>query len=64
MLDRGFAWPLEMVLKAGAAHWRVTETEVTYRPRIGRSKVTGTVTGTARALRDMSRLLHETPVAP
>jgi glycosyltransferase involved in cell wall biosynthesis len=60
MLDRGFAWPLEMVLKAGAAGWRVSECEVTYRPRIGRSKVTGTVRGTARALRDMSRLLRET----
>lgn len=64
LLDRGFAWPLEMVLKAGAAQWRVSETDVTYRPRIGRSKVTGTVAGTARALRDMSRLLRETPAAP
>jgi glycosyltransferase involved in cell wall biosynthesis len=64
MLDRGMAWPLEMVLKAGAAGWRVSEREVTYRPRIGRSKVTGTVRGTARALRDMSRLLRETPVRP
>lgn len=62
MLDRGFAWPLEMVLKAGAAGWHVSEREVTYRPRIGRSKVTGTVRGTARAVRDMSRLLRETPV--
>ena len=31
-----------------------------YRPRIGRSKVTGTVRGTARASRDMARLLRET----
>jgi len=30
---------------------------VGYRPRIGRSKVTGTVRGTLRAGRDMSRLL-------
>lgn len=62
MRDRGFAWPLEMVLKAGAAGWRVQESEVTYRPRIGRSKVTGTLRGTARASRDMSRLLRGTPV--
>jgi glycosyltransferase involved in cell wall biosynthesis len=64
MDDRGFAWPLEMVLKAGAAGWRVGEREVTYRPRIGRSKVTGTVRGTARALRDMGRLLRESPAVP
>ena len=60
LVDRGFAWPLEMVLKAGAAGWRVQECTVSYRPRIGRSKVTGTVRGTARASRDMSRLLRET----
>ena len=60
MTDRAFAWPLEMVLKAGAAGWRVEERRVTYRPRIGRSKVTGTVRGTLRAGRDMSRLLRET----
>ena len=59
MTDRAFAWPLEMVLRAGAAGWRVEERSVTYRPRIGRSKVTGTVRGTARAGRDMARLLRE-----
>lgn len=59
MTDRAFGWPLEMVLRAGRAGWRVEERDVTYRPRIGRSKVTGTVKGTARAGRDMSRLLRE-----
>ena len=57
MADRGFAWPLEMVLKAAAAGLRIQERPVGYRPRIGRSKVTGTVRGTLRAGRDMSRLL-------
>jgi len=57
MADRGFAWPLEMVLKAAAAGFRIQERPVGYRPRIGRSKVTGTVRGTLRAGRDMSRLL-------
>jgi len=57
MADRGFAWPLEMVLKATAAGFRIQERTVGYRPRIGRSKVTGTVRGTFRAGRDMSRLL-------
>lgn len=52
--DRRFGWPLEMVLRAAAAGWRIEETAVPYLPREGRSKVTGTVRGTARALRDMA----------
>lgn len=59
LADRGFAWPLEMVLKAARAQWRIAEHPVSYRPRIGRSKVTGTIKGTFRAGRDMSRLLRE-----
>lgn len=55
--DRRSGWPLEMVLLAARAGWRITEVEVDYRPRVGRSKVTGTVRGTARAVADMSRLL-------
>ncbi|XVQ10589.1 glycosyltransferase family 2 protein [Spirillospora sp. CA-255316] len=55
--DRRFGYPLEMVLKAAAAGWTVTEVDVTYRPRRGRSKVTGTVGGTVRAVRDMRRVL-------
>lgn len=52
--DRRFGWPLEMVLRASAREWRIREVEVGYRQRTGRSKVTGTVRGTARAVRDMS----------
>jgi glycosyltransferase involved in cell wall biosynthesis len=55
--DRRFGWPLEMVLRGAAAGWRIAEVPVTYRPRVGRSKVTGTVRGTARAIRDMGRVL-------
>jgi glycosyltransferase involved in cell wall biosynthesis len=58
MVDRRFGWPLEMVLRATAAGWRVAEVPVPYRPRVGRSKVTGTVLGTARAIRDMSTVLR------
>ena len=56
--DRRFGWPLEMVLLAGRASWRIGEVEVSYRPRVGRSKVTGTVRGTARAIGDMARALR------
>jgi glycosyltransferase involved in cell wall biosynthesis len=57
--DRRFGYPLEMVLRAAAAGWCITEREVTYRPRIGRSKVTGTVRGTLAAISDMSAILAQ-----
>jgi dTDP-L-rhamnose 4-epimerase len=57
LADRAFGYPLEMVIRAGAADWRVKELAVTYLPREGRSKVTGTLRGTARAIRDMTRVL-------
>jgi glycosyltransferase involved in cell wall biosynthesis len=56
--DRRFGWPLEMVLLAAREGWRVAEVPVAYRPRVGRSKVTGTVRGSARALRDMATALR------
>jgi len=55
--DRRFGWPLEMVLRAAHAGWRIDEVPIPYAPRAGRSKVTGTVSGTMRAVRDMSRVL-------
>jgi glycosyltransferase involved in cell wall biosynthesis len=55
--DRRFGWPLEMVVRAARAGWRVREVPVAYRPRVGRSKVTGTVRGTALAVLDMTRAL-------
>lgn len=51
--DRRFGWPLEMVLRAADAKWRVEEIPVAYRPRIGRSKVTGTAKGVVRTVHDM-----------
>ncbi|MEV0562162.1 glycosyltransferase family 2 protein [Dactylosporangium sp. NPDC050588] len=57
--DRRFGYPLEMMVRAAAAGWRIAEVDVDYAPRIagGRSKVTGSVRGTARAVRDMSKVL-------
>jgi glycosyltransferase involved in cell wall biosynthesis len=57
--DRRFGYPLEMVTRAARAGWRIAEVDVDYLPRSGRSKVTGTVRGTARTVRDMSRVLRE-----
>ena len=57
--DRRFGWPLEMVLRADSAGWRIREEPVRYRVRAGgESKITGTATGTVRAVRDMARLLR------
>lgn len=56
--DRRSGYPLEMFLRAASQSWRILETDVSYHPRLGRSKVTGTVRGTMTAIRDMSRLLR------
>ena len=55
--DRRFGWPLEMVVRAAEAGWEIREVPVAYLPRRGRSKVTGTVRGTLRAVRDMAAVL-------
>jgi glycosyltransferase involved in cell wall biosynthesis len=56
--DRAQAWPLEMVIRAARADLRIGELPVDYLPRLGgESKVTGTVGGSLRAARQMSRLL-------
>ncbi len=59
LTDRRSGYPLEMVLAGAAQGWRIVETDVDYRPRVGRSKVTGTVRGTATAIADMARVLRE-----
>lgn len=56
--DRRFGWPLEMVLRAADAGWRIEEVPVSYRRRQGRSKVTGTLRGTARTIADMTRAMR------
>ena len=56
-VDRRFGYPLEMVVRAAEAGWRIAETDVPYYPRTGKSKVTGTLGGTVRTVRDMRRVL-------
>jgi len=57
--DRRFGWPLEMVLRAARAGWRIEEVRVPYAARAGRSKITGTVRGTIRTVRDMRAVLND-----
>jgi hypothetical protein len=52
-----------MVLRADDAGWRISEVDTPYAPRVGRSKVTGTVRGTVVAIADMSRLLRQRSAA-
>ena len=59
LTDRGFGYPLELLLRAGAAGWSIHEIDVAYRPRAGgRSKVSGSVRGTVRAATAMAGLLR------
>jgi glycosyltransferase involved in cell wall biosynthesis len=57
--DRAFGYPVEVLLRAGLAGWRVWEADVAYRPRAAgtRSKVSGSLPGTLRAARDFARVL-------
>ncbi|MER7177700.1 glycosyltransferase family 2 protein [Streptomyces mesophilus] len=59
LTDRRSGYPLQMVVRASDAGLRVTEREVPYLPRAGKSKVTGTWRGTWQAVRDMRRVLAE-----
>lgn len=63
LTDRRSGYPLQMVVRAADAGWRVSETDVPYLPRSGKSKVTGTWRGTWQAVRDMRRVLGEAPGA-
>ncbi|KDN76863.1 glycosyltransferase [Streptomyces olindensis] len=61
LTDRRSGYPLQMVVHAADAGWRIAEHDVPYLPRTGTSKVTGTWRGTWQAVRDMSRVLSEAP---
>lgn len=47
--DTNFGWNVEMQIKALRAGLRIVEVPVSYRKRIGVSKISGTVSGTIRA---------------
>ncbi|MFD0375462.1 glycosyltransferase family 2 protein [Streptomyces sp. NPDC127112] len=64
LTDRRSGYPLQMVVRAADAGWRVREEDVPYLPRSGKSKVTGTWRGTWNAVRDMRAVLAEPPYVP
>ncbi|MEU7576317.1 glycosyltransferase family 2 protein [Streptomyces sp. NPDC041068] len=63
LTDRRSGYPLQMVVRAADAGWRIEERDVPYLPRTGKSKVTGTWRGTWHAVRDMRAVLAEPPRA-
>ena len=63
MTDRNFGWTVEMQIKAAQKGVRSTEVPVSYRPRIGVSKVSGTVKGTVLAGVTILRVIGQSAVA-
>jgi glycosyltransferase involved in cell wall biosynthesis len=57
MSDRRFGYPLEMVVRAAEAGWRIVETDVPYYPRTGKTTAPAPLGGPARPARDMRRVL-------
>lgn len=47
--ETSYGWPVEMILKGVLAGFRVVEVPVSYHPRIGKSKISGTLRGTVGA---------------
>jgi len=61
--DPRSGYPLQTLLRASRAGWRIAERDVSYRPRPAgsRSKITGTVRGTVTVAADMLRVLRSEP---
>ncbi|KUI44232.1 glycosyltransferase [Mycobacterium sp. IS-1590] len=56
--DRRSGYPLELLVRAAAAGWRVVERDVAYRARTGgKSKVSGSIRGSAVAAFDFWRVI-------
>jgi hypothetical protein len=47
--ETSYGWAVEMILKGALQGFRICEVPVSYHPRLGRSKISGTVVGTVGA---------------
>jgi hypothetical protein len=47
--EKTYGWAVEMILKSALRGYRIVEVPVSYYPRIGKSKISGTVKGTIGA---------------
>ncbi|WP_059015709.1 glycosyltransferase family 2 protein [Mycobacterium sp. M26] len=58
VMDRRSGYPLELLVRAAAAGWRVVEVDVDYGPRTaGKSKVSGSVRGSFTAALDFWKVI-------
>jgi glycosyltransferase involved in cell wall biosynthesis len=58
VVDRRSGYPLELLVRAAAAGWRVAEFDVSYGPRTGgKSKVSGSLRGSATAIFDFWKVI-------
>ncbi len=58
VVDRRSGYPLELLVRAAAAGWRVVELDVSYGPRTGgKSKVSGSLRGSVTAILDFWKVI-------
>ena len=62
MRDRAFGWTVEMQIKAARMGLAIAEVPVSYRPRIGTSKISGTVRGATHAGLTILRVIFQSIV--
>ncbi len=64
MQDRAYGWTVEMQIKAARAGLRIVEAPVSYRPRIGTSKISGTLRGSVLAGTTILRVIARAALSP
>ena len=58
VVDRRSGYPLELLVRAAAARWRVVELDISYGPRTGgKSKVSGSLRGSITAILDFWKVI-------
>lgn len=64
MRDMAFGWTVEMQIKAARAKLAMCEVPVSYRARIGVSKISGTLSGAARAGATILAVIFRSALSP
>ena len=64
MCDRAYGWTVEMQIRAAKKGLTVRELPVRYRPRIGVSKISGTISGSLRAGATILRVIGRSALQP
>ncbi len=64
MTDRKFGWTVEMQIKAARAGVKTLEVPVRYRPRIGASKISGTLAGSVKAGAGILGMIARSALSP